>query len=258
MIWIRELRELKGISLERMADHCGIDRRRLGNYELGRRRWPAEVWSKLLCTLGQPPAIPPDWCMSLAEHQAVGDWKRWQVDVDPGTTWATLSDGYQDLYRQLRPTQTPPLNYRELVRCDSRQESLAWTQLFEAGAQAMAASPVLLNFPRYPLIDHRGWPLNMSYRAVFVGRTDKFRWYLWPQLTLSLPDGPYRPDGLVLRIASQHRLWAAVQLDGGAHRDAAWDAKQDAKVDIEVMRFPSRIVQGLTFAASFVEQLSQI
>jgi len=251
---LKVLRIQRGYSLDWMARKCGIDPRRLGEYESGRRQWPRTVLEKSLELLGYHELGSPVPILSWSQHRKFVGRPGLNLAVDSGQTWADIPSYYQDLYRQLDPKRIPDLGFRSKVRVDSGQEPLGWTQLFEDGAEAVGASPILLDFPYHPLVDSRGRALTLQPRAAFTGRIGPHDWILFPQITLSLRDGLYRPDGLLFRSGGSRR-YAVIQLDGGAHQNDEWDKKQDARVKVETLRFPSRTILGLNFAQAFRERL---
>ena len=247
---LREVRKNRGYSLELMAAKTGRDPRRLSDYELGRRRWPQaleKIYREHLGLQVEGTTVP---LLSWSEHRKIHGGS-WNLEVDPGPTWADIPLHYDDLYRQLNPQRTPDLEFRRKVRTDSGLEPLSWVQLVEDGADCVGASPVLLDFP-YPLVDSRGRPLGPQYRAAFRGKAGDHPWLLFPQITLLLKDGFFRPDGLLYRYGRNKR-WAPIQLDGGAHQNKKWDAKQDARVQLTTLRFPTHQILGLDFARIFRE-----
>ena len=251
---LREIRRRRGESLESLARKCGLDPKRLASYERGDRQWPVDVLNRCASHLGVPElgATVPN--LSWAEHRKMLGGGNWNLTVDAGQTWADIPSHYEDLYRQLNPQKTPSLAFRSNVRVDSTQEPLGWTQLFEDGAEAVGANPLLLNFSSHHLVDPRGNPLGTGYRAAFRGKAGQHPWIVFPQITLALREGLYRPDGLVYRFG-RAPLWALLQLDGGAHQNKKWDEKQDARVLLPTLRFPSHVILGLDFARAFREQV---
>ena len=247
---LREIRKKRGYSLQDMSARAGIDPRRLSDYELGKRRWPQALEKIYRENLGLPVDLPSVPILTLAEHRKIHK-PSWNLEVDPGPTWADIPLHYEDLYRQLNPQRTPDLEFRSKVRADSGQEPVGWIQLIEDGAEPVGASPVLLGFP-YALVDPKGRSIGTQIRAAFRGQAGEYPWLLFPQLTMLLKDGFYRPDGLLLRYG-RRPCWAPVQLDGGAHHNKKWDDKQDARVDLTTLRFPSHQILGLNFAKIFRE-----
>lgn len=248
---ISDIRKRRGYSQLHVAQKCLIDPRRLSAYETGKRRWPAEELRKVCHFLGLPLQETPLPVVSLKEHRAIVP-QDVRVHVDPGPTWGSIDLKYESLYRELKPTRTPSLAFRSLVRTDSCSEPAHWIQLFEDGAEATAACPGLLSFPYHPLVDCNGHPLGTQYRAAIAGNCAGYSWLLFPQITLMLPDRFYRPDGIVLRYGSDVR-WGVTQLDGGAHQNEAWDRKLDGLVKVPTLRFPARHALGLQFASVFRE-----
>jgi transcriptional regulator with XRE-family HTH domain len=248
---IQAVRKMRGYSQLAVARGCEMRPGTLSAYETGKRKWPWEELERVRKFLRLPSQQPPPPLLDLKGHHRIVP-RDLRVYVDPGITWADIDLKYEDLYRQLKPQRTPGLAFRSLVRTDICTEALHWAQLFEDGAEATAACPGLLNFPYHPLVDCNGYPLGTQYRAAFLGTAGEYRWLLFPQLTLMLPDRYHRPDGLVLRYGPDVR-WGGVQLDGGAHQNSAWDQKLDSMIKVPTLRFPSRHALGLNFAAVFRE-----
>jgi len=254
---VMDLRKLRGWSQKKLAAELEVNESCLSRYLRGRRLWPAEVRQRIHALLGEDRAIPSDFFLPWDEHFVCVD--PWKAEVDPGQTWAAVGPGYEDIYRQLRPTMVPPPSFLELVRVDSSLESLGWTQLCEGGARPILARPVLFGFPRYPLVDARGWALGTSCRAAFTKQCDPMRWILWPQITVRLADGAIRPDGLLVCILpGGSKVWAFVQIDGGSHREKRYDDRQDARSEIPVLRFGSSAIMGLQFAESLDRRLREL
>ncbi|MBN9420731.1 hypothetical protein ABS71_10410 [bacterium SCN 62-11] len=246
---IQEVRKKRGYSQLYVANGCQMSPGTLSAYETGRRKWPFGVLERVRKFLGLPPQEKPLPVLTWAEHQQIVPQDR-RIHVDPGFTWATIDLKYEDLYKQMKPTRTPSEAFRSLVRTDICSEPFHWSQLFEAGAEATAGCPGQLNFPYHPLVDCSGHPLGNQYRAAFTGTAGDYKWLLFPQITLMLPDRFHRPDGLLLRYGADVR-WAVTQLDGGAHQNDAWDRKLDAMIKVPTLRFPSRHALGLQFASAF-------
>jgi hypothetical protein len=244
----REVRQKRGYSLRSLSAQLDSDPRRLSDYELGKRRWPRELSRKYRQLLGLPSEASTVPLLSWAEHRKIGR-AGWNLEVDPGPTWADIPLHYEDLYRQLNPQRMPDLEFRSKVRADAGLEPLSWIQLIEDGAEPVGANPVLLDFP-YPLIEPQGRPLGTGYRAAFRGKAGEHPWLLFPQITILLRDGFYRPDGLLYRYGHP-KIWVPVQIDGGAHQNKRWDEKQDARLQLTTLRFPSHQVLGLDFARIF-------
>ncbi|MFN8606022.1 MAG: helix-turn-helix transcriptional regulator [Vulcanimicrobiota bacterium] len=247
---LRSIRQQRGFSLKEAATACQVDPRRLSDYELGLRRGPLAELNRVRRFLGVPPVENSVVPLTSQEHRKICR-LHYGVHVDPGPTWATLPQKYEDLYRQLNPRRMPELEFRAKVRADSSQEPLGWIQLFEDGAEDTAGRPGWLDFPFHPLVDSCANPLGNQLRAAFRGDYGTYKWLLFPQITLLLPDYQlFRPDGLLLRYGTRPR-WSILQLDGGAHRNEKWDRKQDAAVKLPTIRFPSSVVLGLNLAREF-------
>ena len=246
---ISAVRKNLGYKQYQVAQGCNIDQRRLSAYEKGKRKWPWAELQKVREFLSLPTQESPLPMLSSKEHRLIAP-PDYRIHVDPGPTWASIDLKYESLYRQLKPKRTPDLAFRSLVRTDSAHERASWIQVFEDGAEATAACPGLLDFPFHPLVDCSGNPLGSQYRAAFAGRYGDYRWLLFPQITLFLPDRLYRPDGVLLRYGPDIR-WGLTQLDGGAHQNEDWDRKQDRMVKVPTLRFPAHHTLGLTFAAAF-------
>jgi len=249
----------RGWSRSRLAQELGLSRNRLCEYVSGRRPWPRSTVDALRQLLGEPGVPPGEWYLPWGAHQRLARSRRWEVGVDPGTTWADGPSRYEDIYRQLNPQHTPPDCFRRLIRVDSQLESLAWAQLCEEGAQPLFASPILLGFPHHVLVDHQTLPIGTQYRAALTRRFEDHHWILWPQLTVWLPDGTVRPDGVLMANGPGRTRWGFVQLDGGAHRDRAYDARQDQRLQpLPSLRFPSSVVLGLQFPEIFQEAIRKL
>lgn len=250
---IQDVRKKRGFSQLHVARNCLIDPKNLSAYETGKRRWPWDELQRVRQFLSLPAQESQLPFMPLRDHQLIVPQDR-RIHVDPGPTWASIDLKYDSLYRDLKPKRTPDLAFRSLVRTDSGHEPASWVQLFEAGAEATAACPGLLDFPYHPLVDCNGHPLGTQYRAAFAGRYEDYQWLLFPQITLLLPDRLYRPDGILLRYGPDIR-WCLTQLDGGAHQNEEWDRKQDRMVKVPTLRFPARHTLSLEFASVFRESV---
>lgn len=246
---IREVRKRRGYSQQYVAEGCQMLPGTLSAYETGKRKWPFRELERVRKFLSLPPQEEPLPALTLADHREIVPQDR-RIHVDPGITWATIDLKYEDLYKQLNPKRTPSAAFRSLVRTDICSEPFHWSQLFEAGAEATAGCPGLLDFPYHPLVDYSGQPLGTQYRAAFSGTVGETKWLLFPQITLMLADRFHRPDGLLLRYGADVR-WGVLQLDGGAHQNEAWDRKLDAMIKVPTLRFPSRHALGLQFASVF-------
>lgn len=248
---ISHIRKQRGYSQLHVAKNCLIDPKNLSAYETGKRKWPWDDLRKVREFLRLPPHEAPLPMLSRKDHRLIMP-PDFCIRVDDGPTWATIDLKYESLYRELNPQRTPSLAFRSKVRTDSGHEPASWIQLFEDGAEATAGCPGLLDFPYHPLVDSSGNPIGTQYRAAFAGRFGSYRWLLFPQITLFLPDRLYRPDGLLLRYGPDIR-WGLTQLDGGAHQNQDWDRKLDRMVKVPTLRFPARDTLSLQFASVFHE-----
>lgn len=249
----------KGWSRSRLAQELGVSRNRLCEFVSGRRPWPHSTVDALQQLLGEPGVPPSEWYLPWAAHQRLARNRRWEVVVDPGGTWADGPSRYEDIYRQLDPQRTPPDCFRRLIRVDSQLEALAWTELCEDGATPLFASPVLLGFPQHVLVDHQTVPIGTQYRAALTGKFDNLHWILWPQLTVWLPDGTIRPDGVLMANGAGRTRWGFFQLDGSSHRDKAYDTRQDQRLHpLPTLRCASAPVLGMHFPEHFREGIRKL
>lgn len=229
-----------------LAAQLNIKPQALCSYELGKRRWPPDLLARVHTILETGQSTPyKEWFLSWHEHLMRSGWYQWQVEVDPGPNWASLPPGYDEFYRQLRPTRTPPDLFRQLVRIDSGLEGCVYSLLCEAGAKPVLASPVALHFPHHPLLDGQSKCLGLARRAAFLLDNG---WLLWPQVPIQLPKHVVRPDCLA---AGPDGCWAALEFDGPHHKLSEWDKQRDAKLKIEVLRF----TQAEIFGPNFIDVL---
>lgn len=234
-----------------LAAQLDINPQALCRYELGQRRWPAELLPRLQSILGVGHAFDETWFLSWHDHLMRGGWHQWEVQVDPGPTWATTARGYEEFYRLLRPTRTPPLEFCQTVRMDSALEGAGYTQLCEAGAKPVFVSPVALHFPYFPLLDGQHRPLGPARRAAFLLPND---WLLIPQVAIGLPKYPVRLDCLA---SGPGGAWAGVEFDGLKHKQSAWDAKRDAQLKMDIWRFSQEEILSSAFVELVYERLSR-
>ena len=251
----REERLSRGISQEALACYLEIDARRLSDYETGRRRWPIELLEKALRFLTQAEPLEQNLFLPMEAQLRMGGRRRWEPVPEHGQNWAEIQPAYENLYRRLDLSKLPPLAFRRHVRCDSRQEPLAWTCLFIDGAQGIMASPNLLGCSPYPPVDPQGHSLGLQPRAA-IWKPDHY--ILFPQLSILANERVIRTDGMVLNLGRRKRNWSRVELDGGAHQNPAWDLKQDQQLLIPTLRFSSDVVLGLRFAQELQARLGCI
>lgn len=255
---IHQFCQSRGWSQARLARELGISSQRLSAYASGKRHWPQPVMEALRELTGEPATPIAEWFLPWGAHQRLAQNRRWEAVVDPGSTWANGPSRYGDVYRQLKPRRTPPDSFRRLIRVDSQLESLAYAQLCEDGANPFIASPTLLGFRSHFLVDHQILPIGTQYRACLTGLFENLQWILWPQLTVWLPDGTLRPDGLVMIHRKGRTAWGYVQLDGAPHLDKAYDARQDLRLQpLPSFRYPSTCILGLQFPSLFREDLKK-
>ncbi|MBX3170607.1 MAG: helix-turn-helix transcriptional regulator [Candidatus Eremiobacteraeota bacterium] len=252
---VREVRTSRGISQGSLAHHLQVDPRRLCDYESGRRRWPAELLPKVYQFLKQAHQLPPEMFLSLSHQHRLGGVNRWQTKPESCTTWAGATPAYEDLYRKLDLGKLPPLAFRRQVRCDALQEPLSWTQLFVHGAEAVMASPNALGCAPYPPVDSQGLSLGMTQRPAFWMPK---KYLLFPQLSIIANQRILRPDGMLLNLAGTRKPWIRLELDGGAHQNAEWDARRDQQLLIDTLRFSSEVILGLRFAQELQASLDSL
>lgn len=247
---IRQRRIQLGMSQRTLAQKLNISPDRLSRYERGHRSWPSDLMPRLQEILGLKDLFRQDWFLSWRQHLAWSQWEPWRVDVDAGSTWADVQQGYFSFYRQLQPRCTPPLEFRRLIRMDTALEGCAYSALCEAGAEPILASPVALHFPHHPLLDASGQCLGVARRAALMLPSG---WLLFPQITVLVAQVRIRLDCLAFNTRAKR--WVGIEFDGPSHTQSDWDARRDAQLSIPVVRFRSEEILGGQFPRIFEDRL---
>lgn len=243
MILQRRLR--LGLPQRKLAEQLGISHQCLSRYERGLRRWPAELLSRACQLLGcEPDRLE---VISWTQHRRWSRLHPWQLDVEPGPTWAETPAGYDEFYRGLGPVPLPSLAFRRAVRLDSSLEACVYRLLLQAGARPVAARPGALHFPHHHLVGSSGGAMGLSLRAAFLLPT---RWLLWPQMTFQLPTRQIRVDSL----AAYPPHWVALEYDGTPHPNRAW---RDSQLNLPVLHYAPRDIFATDFATRLMQELEQ-
>lgn len=247
----RERRKQLGLSLKSLAAQLKISPPSLSRYENGFRRWPKPLLKRLQSIMGLGGGFEASWFLSWRQHCRIARLKPWQVNVEPGPTWADLPLAYEDFYRGLQPKKMPSVEFRRLIRVDSALEACAYALFFEAGARPVVGSPVALDFRAYPLLDSRGRGLGMARKAGILLPNG---WILWPQITLQVGRWRRRPDCLAVGPGG---IWVLIELDGPSHGEDSYHQLRDQQLTLRCLRYSAADIFGANFAALVMKNLDE-
>ena len=251
---IRQQRIQRGLTQKQLAEQVGLPRQRISEYERGRGMLSDHALQVLAQVLNSGDLIAEEWFLSAADRRRLSRKPRWEIQVDEGSTWATLPPRYASIYSTFEPTYIPPLAFKRLVRCDSSLEILVWVLLLELGFRPRLASPVALGFREFCLADSAGRALGHCLKAAFYLKEPGLDVICWPQITLERFDLHRRVDGLILTRTPHQTRWSVLEIDGKSH-NSEWDQKQDQRLGLKVHRFPEEDVLGLRVGKCLMEQL---
>lgn len=256
MKWIREARLARGLLLTQLADVCGIDFRRLSDYERGRRRPSADVLSRIAAALqfNQDVAPPADAFLSPREYRRLAP-RSAVMHVDEGPSYLSLlgrSEGALGLQGYAPPQRWWGLG----TRTDSSPELTSLTSLLVSGARERVASPVRLRFEEHALLAENGRGLGLAERACLWWKADGREVFYFPQVTMLVGEWVVRVDALVGIFTKAGPVWCVVEIDGPGHAGRGqWDRRRDGLVRMPVLRFPSGEVTVSRFAQELAWRL---
>ncbi|MFN8609613.1 MAG: helix-turn-helix domain-containing protein [Vulcanimicrobiota bacterium] len=233
---IKQRRISLGIRQKTLAAHLQISAAALSRYERGERLWPPDLYNKAVAALGFKSLSLSDCYWTWKQHRRW--WDSWEIETDPGQTWADLDKESQQLTRATILPNQPPLEFKRHMRADSRLEAGGYASLCAAGAAHAYISLVAMSFPHHPLITEKRSPMSMARRAALL--LDD--WILWPQINLLVHGRKVRVD----LIAYNGRRWVAVELDGVLHQGQRLaDQKRDQALGFSVIRLTQEeVVSG--------------
>ena len=236
---VRQRRLSLGIRLKPLAAQLEISPAALSRYERGERLWPPELYDKAARALGLKSLQQPEQYWTWKQHRRL--WDSWEVETDPGQTWANMDEETIELCQGEQLKNQPPEDFKRRTRADSRLEVSVYTKLCHAGACHAYISLVAMSFPHHPLISEKRKPMSMARRAAFI--LDD--WVLWPQVNL-LVNGRKRRIDL---LAYNGQRWVALESDGGLHElQKAYDLKRDQELGFPVIRFTQAEIMSGNFA----------
>lgn len=245
---IAEKREAMGLSQKQLAAEFQVCPTAWSRYERGARRWPAALLPKVLERLKMAPEVSRAGAWTWARHRQFAQIDQWSVEVDPGPTWDKLSPGYYQFYRRLKAKRPVPVDFKRLVRIDSRLEGCVYCWLSEAGAEFVLVSLVALGFPHHPLVDAHGKPMSMARRAAFFYQG----WLIFPQVHLLVNGQIIRVDAL----AFNGGCWKVLEFDGPAHKGRKWDETRDSWLIPQTIRFTDEEILHQDFPALLRQRLT--
>ena len=106
---------------------------------------------------------------------------------------------------------------RNMLRCDSAIEALAWILLSVAGASTFVGNPHQWGFRKHPLVDGLGLCLGERVLPGLHYEKDGIAFWLWPQVSLRPRDLAFRVDALMLFVEGGRIRWLVVEIDGDGH-----------------------------------------
>ncbi|MBX3166983.1 MAG: hypothetical protein KF760_06215 [Candidatus Eremiobacteraeota bacterium] len=226
---IPEKRQAMGLTQKQLAEEFQVCPTAWSRYENGSRKWPVALLPKVLERLKMAPEVSRAGAWTWARHRQFARMDQWAVEVEAGPTWDKYSPGYYQFYRRLKPKRPIPLDFKRLVRMDSRLEGCVYCWLSESGAEFVLVSLAALGFPHHPLVDAQGKPMSMARRAAFFFEG----WLIFPQVHMLVNGQIIRVDAL----AFNGLYWKVLEFDGGAHKDRTWDQTRDSWLIPETIRF---------------------
>lgn len=237
---IRQRRISLGLGLQPLAAQLEISTAALSRYERGKRLWPPALYAKAQAALGLKSLARADLYWSWNQHREW--WDSWEVETDPGQTWADLDRETVELFRQVPLANQPPLEFRSNMRADSKLEAGGYGRLCAGGAVPAYVSLVAMNFPHHPLINDKRKPMSLARRAALI----LDNWIIWPQVNLLINGRKVRVD----LLAYNGKRWIALELDGRLHETrTALDLRRDEALGFPVIRFQQTEVLNANFAA---------
>jgi len=247
---IRTRRLELNLPLKDFAQRLGIPAATLSRYERGKLRWPVTLYDQARQFLDLPESQPSDFYWSWRRHRAEWDWESCAVEVDPGQTWASLPEGYEDFYQLRKFKNQPGLEIKQLLRGDSSLELVPYAEFYHDGAKTVFASINALNPPYHPIIKESGEALGLARRAAI----EYDGWLLWPQVNFLVANRRIRVDLLAYRKG----IWVAVESNGPLHAKLSeYDQRRDRRLKIPVERFSEAEIFSGRFTEIFRERMAK-
>ena len=243
-------RDELNIPQQMLADHLRVSAASLSRYESGKRKWPPLLLKRACDFLGMSSPEFSELYWSWKRHRAEWNWPSYTVEVEPGSTWESLGNGYEDFYEIRRFTRQPPPEIKRLLRADSLLEVVPYAEFYHDGAETVFASIIALNPPPVFLIKESGVPLGLARRAAIRYKG----WLHFPQITFLIGSRRIRVDVLAYRKG----VWVVLEFDGGLHgQRTEYDMRRDAKLKLPVERFSEAEILSGRFTSIFAERMAR-
>ena len=258
---LKQQRQAHNWSKQQLAERVGVDRRRISDWENGRRLPKQQQRQLLLQALGDKALDLPDPGCALQPR----DYRRLTgpapgtLQTDTGRTWADLEAKAPDWIAQKAKTLDIPPWFKKQHRADVGLEAASYILLCAFGFTACLASIALLGFTAHPIATESLQGLGCDAKACFHLVRDGREALIWTQVSLCCGTTVQRVDLLVAVIHRGKPYWVAIEVDGSSHHGREqWDLEKESRLRIRTLRFSSKSILNGQFAQQLWTQLLQL
>jgi transcriptional regulator with XRE-family HTH domain len=235
----------------KVAEACGVAQSTISEWESGKRRPEAEQFQKWCNVL----AVTSLVLIPLLPRKLVRKMRTQRprlVLAAARDMWELCATTYAMQIENLR--NVPCLNWLgSVVYADSALECFTILLLFHAGATLHAHNPHLLGFDEHLVLGYNRGPLGLGRLPCLLLQFGKWRFILWPQVTVRVRSYVYRVDYLILAQCGRKRLWAIGEIDGPGHNSNK-DVRRSERLSMSELRFSE--AEACRFPEMLVEKFS--